>query len=97
MGLSPGPDLKVRESLSALLELERARDRRFWKVIGFVVSCATVISAVFSVLAYVRGQQANYHRNHPELAAMIPESDAAWVVQPSLRKVGPLLAWQGVG
>jgi len=44
MGLSPGPDPKVRENTGALLALEQ-----------LVVSGATVISAVFSVLAYVRG------------------------------------------
>ena len=54
-GFSPGPDPKVRENTGALLALEQRKDRWFWKVIGLVVSFATVISAVFSVLVYVRG------------------------------------------
>jgi len=48
-----GPDPKVRENLEALLSLERAKDRWFWRGIGLLVSAATVTSAVFSILSYL--------------------------------------------
>ena len=53
--LMPGPDPKVRESLEALLAMQRARERWFWRGIGLLVSVATLTSAVVSVLSYLRG------------------------------------------
>jgi len=47
------PDPEVRENLEALLSLERAKDRWFWRGIGLLVSVATVTSAVFSILSYL--------------------------------------------
>jgi len=47
------PDPKVRENLEALLSLERAKERWFWRGVGLLVSAATVTSAVFSVLGYL--------------------------------------------
>jgi len=43
----------VRENLEALLSLERAKDRWFWRGIGLLVSAATVTSVVFSILSYL--------------------------------------------
>ncbi len=48
------PDPKVRESLEALLAMERAKDRWFWRGIGLLVSVATLTSAVASVLTYLQ-------------------------------------------
>jgi len=55
MGFSSVPDPKVADRLGTLLDVERGRDRWFWKVIGLVVSGATVTSAVFAGLTYFRG------------------------------------------
>jgi len=49
------PDPRVGESLGALLAMQQARERWFWRVIGGLVSVATLTSAVVSVLSYLRG------------------------------------------
>jgi len=46
------PDPKVADILDALLAMERGRDRWFWRVIGLVVSMATLASATFTGLTY---------------------------------------------
>ena len=50
---SEDPEPRIRDSLEALLSLERAKDRWFWRGVGLLVSAATVTSAVFSVLVYL--------------------------------------------
>jgi len=50
----PGPDPKVRENLETMVAMLQARERWFWRVIGFSVSVATVTSAVVSVLSYLQ-------------------------------------------
>jgi len=52
------PDPKVSQSLESMLAMQQARDRWFWRVIGLLVSVATVTSAVFSVLGFSCGVSA---------------------------------------
>jgi len=44
-------DPEVAKSFNELLAMERRRDRLWWRVIGGVVSLATVTSAVVAVLS----------------------------------------------
>ena len=47
-----GPDPRVAEHLSALVEVEQKRNRWYWRVVGVIVAVAAIASATFAALAY---------------------------------------------
>lgn len=50
-----GIDHEARNIMDSLLQLERGRDRWYWRSVGAIVSLSTVTAAVFSALSFFKG------------------------------------------
>jgi len=49
-----GSDYESRKALQNLVDIERGRDKWWWRGFGFLISCSTITAAVFAALSFFK-------------------------------------------